>query len=212
MNIPAWRTELELGVRHIAKHDDVLRPYTLLAPVPRILPHANHYQELVESIISQQLSVKAAATITKRFVELYGGTFPAPEAILDTEPDELRGVGLSASKAGYIRDLALHVIEKKLRFDGLDDMSNEAIIAMLTDVKGIGEWTAHMFLIFSLGRFDVLAYGDLGIKNGIKALYGLDHTPTPEEVREIAHTRHWTPYESIACWYVWRSLDHEPTA
>lgn len=206
-----WRKRLIAGVEQIATTDSVLHPYTLLFPVPSFSPHSNHYQELVESIISQQLSVKAAATITKRFVDLFGGQFPTPERILEKDIEELRAVGLSGQKASYIRDLAQHVIEGTLRFDGLEKLTNDEIVTMLTDVKGVGEWTAHMFLIFSLGRLDVLAYGDLGVRNGIRELYGLDHLPTPDEVKEIAHERGWSPYESIACWYVWKSLDNEPT-
>ena len=209
MNTSAWQQQLEAGVAHIAK-DKALFPYTQLFPMPTILPHTNHYQELVESIISQQLSVKAAATITGRFVDLFGGNFPTPEQIVAKDIEELRSVGLSRPKAAYIRDLAEHVIDGRLRFTDLDLQSNDDIIQMLTGVKGIGEWTAHMFLIFSLGRLDVLAHGDLGIRNGIKQLYGFDHAPTPEEIKEIAKQQQWTPYESIACWYVWKSLENEP--
>lgn len=205
-----WQRQLMAGVAHIAAHDPQLRPYTILSPEPTFRPHTQHYQELVESIISQQLSVKAAATITKRFVDLFDGTFPTPDDILAKDIEALRSVGLSGQKASYIRDLADHVLSGRLVFEKLDEMSNDEIVSMLTDVKGIGEWTAHMFLIFSLGRLDILAYGDLGIRNGIRLTYGLDHVPTPDEVKEVAKKQQWNPYESIACWYIWKSLDNEP--
>jgi DNA-3-methyladenine glycosylase II len=210
MNLTIWHGELEAGVAHLAKSDRALHPYTLLFPLPTFQPHTNHYQELVESIISQQLSVKAAATITGRFVDLFGGTFPRPEDILAKDIDELRGAGLSGRKASYIRDLAEHVRSETLRFDRLDTQTNQEIIDMLTAVKGIGEWTAHMFLIFSMGRLDVLAHGDLGVRNAAKALYQLDSIPDKQTLENLAEQHGWRGYESIACWYLWKSLDNEP--
>jgi DNA-3-methyladenine glycosylase II len=188
----------------------------LLAPVIAqhgpctIRPHKNYYQELVESIVSQQLSTKAGAAIIKRFIELFGGTFPAPEAILDTSVEELRTAGLSGAKARYIRDLARHVVDGKVKFDHLDSLSNEEVIKELTAVKGIGEWTAHMFLMFCMGRLDILAYGDLGIRNGIQKLYGLKSLPERKDIEKIAKKYQWQPYESVACWYIWQSLDNTP--
>ena len=210
MELELWRKRLGKGVAHIAARDTALQPYTLLFPLPTFQPHVNHYQELVESIISQQLSVKAAATITKRFVELFGGAFPSPEDIIAKDVDALRSAGLSGQKATYIRDLAEHVRTGTLRFDRLDYQTNQEIIEMLTAVKGIGEWTAHMFLIFSLGRLDVLAYGDLGVRNAAKALYRLETTPDKQALENLAEQHGWRGYESIACWYLWKSLDNEP--
>lgn len=195
---------------HLTAHDAVLAPVIAAHGPCTMRPHKNYYQELVDSIISQQLSVKAGASIMKRFVDLFGGTFPAPEAILSKSVDELRTAGLSRAKATYIRDLAQHVIDGKVKFDHLDKLSNEEIIKELLPVKGIGEWTVHMFLMFCMGRLDVLAHGDLGIKNGIQKLYGFDHLPTPVEIQELANKNHWHPYESVACWYIWRSLDNAP--
>ena len=165
---------------------------------------------MVGSIISQQLSVKAADTIEKRFVALFGGIFPTPEQIAAKEIDELRSVGLSTQKANYIRDLALHVIDGRVRFNHLDELTNDEIIAELTAVKGIGVWTVHMFLMFCMGRTDVLATGDLGIRNGIKKLYNLETVPTPLDIEELAANNQWHPYETIACWYIWHSLDNKP--
>lgn len=199
------------AMTHLSNHDPLLRPVIELWGEPTLRQHNNYYQELVESIIGQQLSLSAAASITARFLELYGGVFPSPEQIVQTTIDELRAVGFSRSKAGYIRDLAQHVIDGAVKFDHLDNLTNEEIIAELTAVKGIGEWTVHMFLIFCMGRSDVLAHGDLGIKNGIKKLYGFTEQPTKDDVIAIAEKCHWHPYESIACWYVWKSLEGSPS-
>lgn len=197
------------AAEHLKKHDPVLATVIAKAGLCTIQPHREYYQALVEEIIGQQLSVKAAASIRTRFVELFDSSFPVPAAILEKSVEELRSAGLSGAKAKYIRDLAQHVIDGKVTFDTLDDLSNEEIIAKLTDVKGIGEWTAHMFLMFCMGRSDVLATGDLGVRSGIKELYGLSELPTPAEITELATTNHWGPYESIACWYIWHSLDNK---
>lgn len=204
-----WQKELERGVEHIRKSDASLAPLIDVYGLPTFQPHGNYYQELVESIISQQLSVKAAATIAGRFVDLFGH-FPTPEEILQKDFDELRSVGLSGQKTGYIRDLAQHVTERRVRFDHLDKLSNEEIIAELTDVKGIGEWTVHMFLMFCMGRLDVLAHGDLGIRTGIMRLYQLNALPGKKVVEQTAKVNAWQPYSSIACWYIWKVLDNEP--
>jgi DNA-3-methyladenine glycosylase II len=194
----------------LSEHDPHLRPVIAQAGLTDMAPHHEYYRALANSIIGQQLSVKAAATIKQRFVDLFGGTFPTPEAILARPAEELRSAGLSGQKAAYIRDLAQHVVDGKVRFDHLDEQTNREIIDELTDIKGIGEWTVHMFLMFSVGRPDVLAVGDLGVRTGIKKLYNLTDLPTPAEVQAIAQQYHWHPYESIACWYVWRSLDNAP--
>lgn len=180
--------------------------------IPLFTPHTNYYSALVESIISQQLSVKAAATIQRRFNELFGddSTTPSPEKIVTKSTEELRAVGLSRPKAGYIQDLAVKVIDGTIRFDHLSELSNEAVVAELTQVKGIGEWTVHMFLMFCMGRLDILPTGDLGIRNGIKKLYGFEGVPTPQEVKIIADRHNWHPYESVASWYIWQSLDNAP--
>lgn len=176
-----------------------------------IIPNKNYYQELVESIISQQLSVKAAATILRRFIELFeGDEFPSPDHILDKSVEELRAVGLSRQKIGYIQDLARRVIDGSVKFNHLDVLTNDEIIAELTQIKGVGVWTVHMFLLFCMGRLDVLPTGDLGIKNGIQQLYSLDERPDPETVERIATENNWHPYESVASWYVWHSLDNKP--
>lgn len=206
----ASQKKLRRAAKHLAKYDPILAPIIARAGLAAFEPHQDYYGALVNSIIGQQLSVKAAASIKTRFRELFGGALPAPLAILEKSVDQLRAVGFSHAKAKYVRDLAQHVIDGKVRFDHLEAQSNEEIIAELTDVKGIGEWTAHMFLMFCMGRLDVLPTGDLGIRSGIRALYSFENLPTPEQVIEVASINNWHPYESAASWYVWQSLDNEP--
>lgn len=197
------------ATKQLSNNDPILRSIIATTGVCSIEPHTNYYQELVDSIISQQLSIKAARTIERRFCELFGSTdFPPPEKILEKSVEELRTAGLSGAKAAYVRDLAQHVLDGKLKFDQFNKLSNQEIIDELMAVKGIGEWTAHMFLIFSLGRLDVLPVGDLGIRSGIQKLYGFDHLPSPIEIEQVATSNGWHPYESVASWYVWHSLDN----
>lgn len=204
-------TSLKAATKHLKKHDPVLAPVIAQFGFPTFEPHTNYYQSLVDSIIGQQLSVKAAHSIRGRFYALFGDvTLPTPEQILEKSVEELRSAGLSGAKARYIQDLALHVLEGSLKFDKITALSNQEIVKELTTVKGIGEWTAHMFMMFSMGRLDVLPVGDLGIKNGIMKLYGFKSVPTPEQVRETAVKGNWHPYETVASWYIWRSLDNLP--
>lgn len=203
-------SQLQSAAKYLSAHDPVLAPIIEKAGLAQITPHQNYYWELVDSIISQQLSVKAATTIERRFQALFDDEFPGPLAILEKSTEELRSAGLSQAKARYIRDLAQHIADGRLQFDDFDKQANEAIIARLVDVKGIGEWTAHMFLIFCMGRLDILAVGDLGIRNGIRALYGFNELPTSQQVSEVAAKNGWHPYESVACWYIWHSLDNTP--
>jgi DNA-3-methyladenine glycosylase II len=198
------------AAENLSTHDPVLAKVIATSPLCTIRPHKNYYQELVDSIISQQLSVKAAAAIEQRFRDMFDGKFPSPQQILTKDLEELRAIGFSYAKGRYVQDLAQHILDGKVKFDTLDTLSNEEVITELTAVKGIGEWTAHMFLMFCMGRSDVLPVGDLGIRNGVRALYGFEDAPTPDEVTEIAKKNNWHPYESIASWYVWQSLDNKP--
>lgn len=198
------------AVNHLKKNDPILASVIAAHPLPTFVPHKNYYQELVESIVSQQLSVKAAAAIVKRFRELFGREFPTPAEILSNDIETYRSVGLSRQKAGYIRDLAEKVANDTIRFDHLDSLSNQQIIEELTQVKGVGIWTVHMFLMFCMGRLDVFPVGDLGIRNGMHALYGIEAKPAPEAMEQVAQQYHWHPYESVASWYVWRSLNNMP--
>ncbi|MDQ3644351.1 MAG: DNA-3-methyladenine glycosylase [Actinomycetota bacterium] len=166
------------------------------------------YGALLRSIVGQQLSTKAARTIYGRLIDLYGGHDPAPEQILATEAEVLRGVGLSRAKAAYLRSLAEHVIYGELELDRLPELDDDEVIAQLTAVKGLGPWTAHMFLIFHLGRPDVLPVGDLGVRRAVELAYGLEGLPSGAELEQIAEP--WRPYRSLASLYLWRSLDNEP--
>ena len=200
----------EKAAKYLQEQDPILGEIIKHAPLPAFTPHKKYYQELVESIISQQLSIKAAATILKRFKELFAEDFPNPESILATDIEELRAVGLSRQKAGYIKDLAARVLDGSIQFSHLDSLSNQEVIDELIQIKGVGVWTVHMFLLFCMGRLDVLPTGDLGIKNGIYKLYALPEKPTPEDIETVALNNRWHPYESIASWYVWRALDNTP--
>jgi DNA-3-methyladenine glycosylase II len=170
--------------------------------------HTDPFKALVRAIMSQQLSSKASETIARRFEDLFGGTFPTPQRVLATSDDRLRSVGLSGMKVSFIKDLARRVTDGALRLDLLDSMSDEEVIAALTQVKGIGRWTAEMFLMFRLHRPDVLPLGDLGIVNAIKKEYRLRKTPSQQRMIQIGES--WRPYRSSACWYLWASLDNKP--
>jgi DNA-3-methyladenine glycosylase II len=172
---------------------------------------ADEYGALVRGITGQQLSVKAAAAIWARFVDHYGGTTPTPEQILADDPDELRvACGFSRAKVAYLRSLAEHVLSGELELDRLNELPDAEVIRELTAVKGIGQWTAHMFLMFTLHRPDVLPTGDLGVRNAAMRAYGLDAPPGPQALTELAEP--WRPYRTRACLYLWRSLENEPLA
>jgi DNA-3-methyladenine glycosylase II len=162
------------------------------------------FHSLAESILYQQLNGKAAATIFDRFVGVAGDPL-TPEGILKLSDDQLRGVGLSKQKSSYLRDLAAKTASGALDFSRLAEMPDAEVIEHLTQVKGIGIWTAQMFLMFTLRRPDVLPTGDYGVQAAIKKHYRKRNLPKPKEMEKIA--RRWSPYRSIACWYLWRSLD-----
>jgi DNA-3-methyladenine glycosylase II len=173
-----------------------------------IEPH-DHYGALVRSIVGQQLSSKAAYAINTRLFERFGGRPPTPAEVLAEDPEELRSaVGLSRMKVKFLRSLAEHVTDGSLELERMESLADEDVIGELVAVKGIGQWTAHMFLIFHLERPDVLAVGDLGIRSAIKGAYELEELPGPSEMEEIAAP--WRPYRSVACRYLWRSLDNTP--
>jgi DNA-3-methyladenine glycosylase II len=170
----------------------------------------DHYGALVRSIAGQQLSVLAARAIYGRLTARFGGRPPTPQEILADDPEQLRAAaGFSRAKVSYLRSLAEHVISGELELERLDELSDEQVIAELTAVKGLGTWTAHMFLMFHLERPDVLAVGDLGIRRAIERAYGLDGLPVAAEVERIAEP--WRPHRTLACRYLWRSLANEPT-
>ena len=165
-----------------------------------------HSDALVRSIVFQQLSGKAAGTIHRRFCEIYPGKRPRAEHVLTTEDSVLRAAGLSRQKIGYLRDLSARVADRSLPLAHLGRLPDDAIIEHLVQVKGIGRWTVQMFLMFRLGRPDVLPELDLGVQTAIQRAYGLKKRPTPKDVLRIGEK--WRPYASIASWYLWRSLEN----
>jgi DNA-3-methyladenine glycosylase II len=166
------------------------------------------YGALLRSIVGQQLSTKAARTIYGRMLELFDGHAPSPLELLAANPDDIRAAGLSRPKINYLRDLAQHIEDGELELERLDELPDEEVIEQLTAVKGIGDWSAHMFLMFHLGRPDVLPVGDQGIRNAIKTQYRLRKLPDAKRMEKIA--RPWRPYRTLACLYLWSSLDNKP--
>ncbi|MSP59946.1 MAG: DNA-3-methyladenine glycosylase 2 family protein [Myxococcales bacterium] len=196
---------------HLKRSDPVLaRVIAEVGPCRfRARSEGTHFDAIVRAIIYQQLSGKAAATIHARFDGLHGGP-PTPAQVLATSDEKLRAVGLSRQKLGYLKDLAERALSSEVAIDRLQDLDDTAVIAALTRVKGIGLWTAQMFLLFRLGRPDVLPDGDLGIRKAVKRAYQLRTLPEPARVLAIGAK--WRPYASIAAWYLWRSLDGDGEA
>ena len=170
---------------------------------------ADAYGALLRSIVGQQLSTKAARTIYGRVEELFGGRTPTPAELLKVDPELLRAAGLSYAKVAYLRDLAEHVEDGELDLQALPELSDEEISEELTAIKGLGQWTVDMFLIFHLGRPDILPVGDLGIRKAAQIEYRLKELPKPAELEAVAEP--WRPYRSLACLYLWSSLDNVPT-
>ena len=192
------------AINHLKKCDPIL-----CAIIKRVGPFRMEYgpaefASLAEAILYQQLNGKAAETIHNRFTALAGDPL-TPEGILKLSDEQLRSVGLSRQKSAYLKDLAAKTAAGLLDFAKLPDLSDEEVIAHLTQVKGIGVWTAHMFLMFSLRRPNVLPTGDYGVQMAVKKHYRKRKLPKPKDMEKIA--RAWEPYRSVACWYMWRSLD-----
>jgi DNA-3-methyladenine glycosylase II len=169
---------------------------------------ADHFSALVRAITFQQLSTKAASTIHGRMMGLMPGGVATPDGVAALSDDQLRAVGLSRQKTAYLRDLSEKVAGKVVDLESLDALSDEEVVAALVTVKGIGRWSAEMFLIFRLLRPDVLPVGDLGIVTAVQRAYRLRKRPSPDRLRTIGEA--WRPYRSVASWYLWRSLDNEP--
>lgn len=166
------------------------------------------YEALARAIVGQQLSTKAAASIWSKLLALFDGDTPEPDALLRRRPATLRKAGLSNAKVEFLRDLAERVRDGRLDLKGLSKFADEDIVAELTEVKGIGRWTAEMFLIFHLGRPDVVSTGDLGIRRAVQIAYGLEDLPGPDELEKLAEA--WRPHRTLACLYLWRSLASTP--
>ncbi len=201
------KTCLAEAIKFLKKSDPVLaklfgkyQPYVLR-------PSKNYFESLTDAIVSQQLSGKAAETIFKRFKALFpGNKFPTPAQVLVKSDAELRSVGVSGSKASYIKNIAAGFEDGSLDFKYIDKKTDEEIIEMLVKVKGIGRWTAEMFLIFSLGRLDVFSFGDLGLRNAVKKVYGLRKDPSPKKLKQLSAK--WRPHRTAASLYLWASLNN----
>jgi DNA-3-methyladenine glycosylase II len=184
-----------------------------LAPDPTLPPDPNmptdRYGVLVRAIVSQNISEIASRSIYRRLTERFGGRPPTPQEILDDDPEELRaGAGLSRAKMASFRSLAEHIVSGELDLERLHELPDEDVVARLIAVKGIGTWTADMFLIFHLHRPDVLPVGDLGLRHAVERAYGLDGLPGPAELERIAEP--WRPYRTLACLYLWRTVEAMP--
>ena len=205
----------EAGERHLRSADPVLAELieetgTLDADARRRGRPADAYGSLLRAIVGQQLSTKAARAVYGRLEEHFGGRTPSASELLAADFDEILSVGLSRRKVEYLRDLAARVEDGRLDLDRLADLDDDEVMEELVAVKGLGPWTAHMFLIFHLGRPDVLPVGDLGTRSAVRRAYGLAELPKPAELERIAES--WRPHRSLAALYLWRSLDNEPGA
>lgn len=198
---------LRKAVNHLRRADPVMdRVISAVGPCRfRTSPGLSHFESVARSIIYQQLSGKAAGTIHGRFEALFGDERPTPAALAALPDEALRGAGISRQKLSYLRDLAVRTVAGELPIDRLHECDDETVIGHLTSVKGVGRWTAQMFLMFRLGRPDVLPELDLGIRKGIQLAYRLRALPDARRVHAIGAK--WAPYRTIACWYLWRSID-----
>lgn len=193
------------AILHLKKADPLLASVIDRVGAYRIEYRDPGFETLVRSIVYQQLSGKVARVIFGRLLAMLPEGKLTPEGILKLTPVKMRRAGLSKQKTLYIRDLARKTSRGKVRFEALNELADHEVIEHLTQVKGIGVWTAHMFLMFALRRPDVLPVGDLGVRSAIRKMYGMEKLPHPKEVEELAAS--WRPYCSVASWYLWRSLD-----
>jgi DNA-3-methyladenine glycosylase II len=193
------------AIVHLKKADPVMRAIIDRVGAYKIEHSEPSFGTLVRSIVNQQLSGKAAAVILGRLIAMLPSGRVTPETILKLTPARMRKAGLSKQKTAYIRDLARKTMKGHVKFETLAELPDHEVIEHLTQVKGIGVWTAHMFLIFALRRPDILATGDLGVRSAIRKAYQLEELPHPQQIEEMAVV--WRPYSSVAMWYLWRSLE-----
>jgi DNA-3-methyladenine glycosylase II len=200
--VAALREADPVMARLIAEHGAVVR-----RDLRRDRP-GDAYGALLRSIVGQQLSTKAASTIYGRMIDIFGGHAPTPKQLLAADPEKIRAAGLSRPKIAYLRDLAQHVEDGTLELDRLDQLPDEEVTAQLTAIKGLGQWTADMFLMFHLRRPDVLPVGDQGIRRAVKVEYRMRKLPDPKRLEKVA--RPWRPHRTLACLFLWSSLDNVP--
>ena len=205
-----FENELKNALIHLSQNDKILSKTIKIVGQCRLKQHKKYFETLVDAIISQQLSIKVAEKIFNRFKLLFDSDnkkkFPSPNQIIDMDDKKLRSCGLSNAKVAYIKDLTSKVLDGTVKIHRLGSLTDEEIINELIQVKGIGVWTAHMFLIFCLGRLNVLPAGDFGFKNAVKQNYNLRKFPTEKKIIEISKKNSWSPYQSVAAWYMWQSL------
>ena len=206
---PVRRPSWAKAVRELGATDPVLaRVMAEIGPCRLVVRHdGSHFEHLARAIVYQQLSGKAAGTIHGRMVDLFGGRSPEPRELLATSEERLRACGLSRQKLAYLRSLAEHCEQGSLPLDAIHTLDDDEVIRALTAVKGIGRWTAQMFLMLRLGRPDVLPELDLGVQNGIRKAYRLRKKVTPKDV--VRRGEKWRPWRTVASWYMWRVVDGE---
>lgn len=198
--------EIENGVKHIYNNDPALAEIIESAGECNISRKKDYYHAMLRSIIGQQLSVKAGDAIESKFF-LFFKNNPSPENIIIVRDLQLRELGLSWAKVKYVKDLSEKILSGEVHFKGLDKKNDQQIMDELTKVKGVGSWTVHMFLIFTLSRLDVLPASDLGIRKAVRNIYKLRKLPDEKKINAVSKKNNWAPYNSIASWYLWRSLD-----
>ncbi len=198
--------KLKKALQHLSKNDKTLSTIIKNNGICNLTPRKDFFNSLLEAIIGQQLSVKAADSIINRFYGHFGEA-PHPKDIIAEAHEKMRELGLSNAKVKYVKDLAEKLLNNEVSLEGIEKMGDEEIIEELSKVKGIGRWTVHMFLIFTLGRPDVLPTGDLGIKKAVTNEYKLKKLATEEKVAKISQKMGWAPFNSIACLYLWKTLD-----
>lgn len=203
--MPFRADDIAAATKHLSRADPVLKHLIRRVGPFTLKTHRDRFDLLVRSILSQQISTKAARAIRLRLVDRLSPEAIAPESLAKLSDPDLRAVGLSAQKISYLRDLSQHALSGKLQLHKLGRLTDEAAIEQLIAVRGIGRWTAQMFLIFALGRLDVFPHDDLGIRSALKTLYGLEELPNKVASHAIAEK--WSPYRSIATWYCWRMFD-----
>jgi len=198
--------QIKNAITHLSKSDNTLSTIIKNNGIINLTQHRQYFNSLLGSIIGQQLSMYAANAIEKRFLDFFKND-PRPDLILQADAAALRALGLSNAKVKYVKDLSQKILSGEVKLKGLSKMSDDEIIAKLTKVKGIGIWTVHMFLIFTLGRPDVLPYNDLGIRKSIMINYRLKKLPDEKKIKSLAKKNKWSPYCSIVSLYLWKSLD-----
>jgi DNA-3-methyladenine glycosylase II len=199
------RFSASAAYRHLRAADPVVGALIEEHGPYRPRPAMDHYESLLRTILFQQLSGASASAIQRRWLDLYDGRYPTPPQLLATTDEAFRTAGVSRQKAGYMRDLAEHIVAGHLDFTDIEDLPDEAVAEQITRVKGLGEWSAHMFLMFQLGRPDVLPVGDYGVRNGMRLAYDLPEVPSPGRAVEIGAP--WAPYRSVGSWYMWRAVE-----